>query len=380
MSRIGGRDRLLLFFIGICSVALIVVVAVLGPKRDTSTVPSTYSNDAYGARAAYLLLRRAGYEVQRSTAPLKNIAGRTSPDTTYIFADPFFNETQDASKPVKEILSRGGRVLVTGISGAMLLGGAHLPLRQEAFDVSCDAEPEGLSALASAGPVRMVEEAAWKISSPEQRAVYNCGNDPVVVTFPMDKGTVVWWASSSPLENGTIAQAHNMELLLDSIGPRSTTKVIWDESLHGAGRSLLSWTAGSVLPYVGWQFALAGMLLMLSCSRRSGPLRPDPVVARAAPLEFAQSLGSLYQKAGAANVAAVVAYQNFRLKLEKKTGIAARATGMEAAEAILRRHPGKTQAAKVVEAGAGASEETQMTERNALNLVQALHDAEKELI
>lgn len=380
LGGMNGRDRLLLAFIGVCAVVVIVVVAVFGPARETSTVPTTYSNAPAGARAAYLLLKRTGYDVTRSTGPLKSIAGKTTPDTTYIFADPYYSQAQDASTEVKDILARGGRVLLTGITGAMLLGDKRPPVTPMAFDVPCDAQPEGLSALASSGQVRMVAEAAWKVSGPEQRVVYRCGKDPVIVTFPMGKGEVVWWSSPSPLENGTIAQAHNMDLLLESIGPRSTTKVVWDESLHGAGQSLLSWTTGTVLPYVWWQFALAALLLILSFSRRRGPLRPDPVVIRAKPLEFAQSLGSLYRKAGAANVAAVVAYQNFRLKLEKKSGISMQATGTEAAAAILRRYPGKTAAAKVVEAAAAASEDTRMREQDALKLVQSLRDAENELI
>lgn len=379
LSALSGRDRLLLIFICMCAVLLIVAIAVFGPARDTNTVPSTYSNGSHGARAAYLLLQRAGYDVTQSIAPLNSIVDKTTPRTTYIFADPFYGQTQDASQEVKKILARGGHVLVTGVTGALLLGKKHVPLDPQSFQVVCNARPEGLSKLASAGPVEMAEEAAWKLSGPEQRAAYRCGNDPVVVTFPMEKGTVVWWASSSPLENGTIARAHNMDLLLASIGPRSTTKVIWDESLHGAGRSLLSWTAGTVLPYVGWQFLLAGVLLIFSFSRRSGPLRPDPVVMRAKPLEFAQSLGSLYRKAGGANVAVVVAYQNLRMRLERKAGIAARLTGADAAAAILRRYPGKAEAARVVETAAAVSEEMRLKEQDALRLVQALKDAEGEL-
>lgn len=379
LSALSGRDRLLLIFIGAGAVLLILAIAVFGPARDTNTVPSTYSNGEHGARAAYLLLQHTGYDVTQSIAPLKSIVDKTTPQTTYIFADPFYNQTQDANAQVKKILARGGRVLITGVTGALLLGEKHVSLNTQSFQVICDARPEGLSRLASAGTVQMMEEAAWKPSGPEQQTVYRCGNDPVVVTFPMGKGTVVWWASSSPLENGTIAQAHNMDLLLASIGPRSTTRVIWDESLHGAGRSLLSWTAGTVLPYVGWQFLLAGVLLIFSFSRRSGPLRPDPVVMRARPLEFAQSLGSLYQKAGAANVAVVVAYKNLRMTLERKAGIALQATGVEAVAAIRRRYPEQTTAARVIETAAGASDETRMKEQDALRLVQALKDAESEL-
>lgn len=380
LSTLSRRDRQMLAVAAVCGALLVVVVGVFGPAKEGSPVPSTYSSGTHGARAAYLLLQRAGYHVVRSTTPLKQIAGKSTPDTTYIFADPFLGQIQDARKQVKDILAHGGRVLATGVTGALLLPGKHKNLLNQAFNVACAAQPEGLSTIASSGRVRIVEEASWGLPTATQRVAYRCGNDPVVVTYSSGKGTVVWWASSSPLENGTIEQAGNLNLLLNSIGPRATTRVIWDESLHDASPSLLSWTAGTVLPYVWWQFALAALLLIFSFSRRSGPLRPDPVVRRAAPLEFAQSLGSLYQKAGAANVAVTVAYQNFRLRLERKAGIAMQATAEEAAEMALRRYPGHPEAATVIRAAANVTDESRQAEQDALRLVQALQDAEKVII
>lgn len=383
MSWLGGlsrRDRQLLTISAVCAALLIVVVAVFGPAKEGSPIPSTYSNATHGARAAYLLLQRAGYHLVRSTTPLDKLAGKTTPDTTYIFADPFFGQVQDARKQVKEILARGGRVLATGVTGALLLPGKHKNLVDESFNVPCTARPEGLSAMASSGDVRIVEEATWKMPSAERRVVYRCGNDPVVVTFPVGKGTVVWWASSSPLENGTIEQAGNLNLLLNSIGPRATTRVIWDESLHGASPWIWSRTVGTAFPYALWQFGLAALLLVFSFSRRSGPLRPDPVVRRAAPLEFAQSLGSLYEKARAANVAVTVAYQNFRLRLERKAGIAMQATAEEAAKTVLRRYPRNPEIARVIQMAGRISDESRLAEQDALKLVQALQDAEKVII
>lgn len=379
LATLSRRDRRFVAITGVCAALLIVVIAVFGPARESSPTPSTYSNGIHGARATYLLLERTGYHVVRSTVPLGEIADKATPETTYIFAEPFFGQISAAKKQVKEILARGGRVLVTGFSGALLLPQKHPHLQAQSFSVACNAQPEGLSGLAAPGAIRIVEEASWKLSGPAQRAVYRCGKDPVVVTFPMEKGTVVWWASASPLENGTIGQEGNLALLLNSIGPRATTRVVWDESLHGAVPSLLSWTAGTVLPWVWWQFGLASLLLVFSFSRRSGPRRPDPVVMRAAPLEFAQSLGGLYQKAGAANVAVVVAYQDFRLRLEKKAGIAMQMPAEMAAETVLRRYPQRPEVAKVISMAADATEEIRMTERDALHLVQALQEAEQKL-
>ena len=58
---------------------------------------------------------------------------------------------------------------------------------------------------------------------------------------------MVWWASSTPLENGSLARANNLDLLLNSLGPREGHHFYWDESLHGDVRSDWSYAAGPAL-------------------------------------------------------------------------------------------------------------------------------------
>jgi MoxR-like ATPase len=50
-----------------------------------------------------------------------------------------------------------------------------------------------------------------------------------VVEYAREKGHVVWWASSTPLENGSLARAHDLDLLLNSLGTRE-----WPTLLLGA--------------------------------------------------------------------------------------------------------------------------------------------------
>ena len=98
-------------------------------------------------------------------------------------------------------------------------------------------DAEGLDALANTGEVWMVPEATWKLGNPTQRTQYSCAGQPAVVEYDYGKGHVVWWASSTPLENGSLARAANFDLLLNSIGPREGHHFYWDESLHGEIRS-----------------------------------------------------------------------------------------------------------------------------------------------
>jgi hypothetical protein len=226
----------------------------------------------------------------------------------------------------------------------------------------------------------MLAEASWKEVEPGQEVAYRCDADAVVVMYPAGKGEVIWWASPMPLENATIGDAGNLALLLNSIGAKETTHILWDESLHGASPSLWSYTAGTVVPYLWWQCGLIGLLLVLSFSRRSGPLRPDPVISRAAPLEFTRALGSLYRKAGATNISVRVAYRGFRLALERSAGVKGDASPQEMAATISRLYATTVpDLEEQLEKAGRAVEGVPVTEKQALHLVQALHAAEQQL-
>jgi hypothetical protein len=56
------------------------------------------------------------------------------------------------------------------------------------------------------------------VTSPGYRADYNCANEPAVVEYDEHAGHVVWWAGSTPLENGSISRANNLDLFLNSLG------------------------------------------------------------------------------------------------------------------------------------------------------------------
>ena len=85
------------------------------------------------------------------------------------------------------------------------------------------------------------------------------------------------------------------------------------------------------------QLGLFGVLLLLTYSRRHGPLWPLTERPRTVPLEFVETLGSLYGRVHAADVSVEVAYQRFRYLLKTKLGIDTRLPALEAAAAIRER-------------------------------------------
>lgn len=380
LASLNRRDRQILAATGFAAVLLIAVLVFWGPAEQDTGVPASDSNAPHGAHAAYLLLERLGYRIDRSADPLAQMASSATPQTTLIVADPFYQRDDDARNAVQQILARGGRVVVTGFSGALLLPHGEVSVGFATERPGCEAQPVGLNAMASSGEVQMDVRAVWRGKAPQQEVVYRCGKDGVVVTWPSGKGTVVWWSSASPLENANIADAGNMALLLNSLGPRATTQIVWDESLHGALPSIWSYASGTVLPLVWCQCAVIALLLLFSFARRSGPLRPDPVVRRAAPLEFIRSLGSLYRKAAATNVAVSVAYQAFRLRLQRAAGISVQESPKAAIAAMLRRYPQTDRELEnVLELAEGAASGSPLNEKSALRLIVLLQSAEREL-
>ncbi len=177
------------------------------------------------------MLQASGYHVQRWEQPLSDLAARADAQTVVIFAEPILSTTEDV-KAVREIVERGGRVLLTGWSGGRLApeGNAQPPSQ---FQSACKLTPQGLDPLAGSGEVWMVPEGGWGFDRPRDRVQYNCTGAPAVVEYSDGKGHVVWWAGSTPLENGSIQRGGDLNLFLNALGARDGHHFYWDESLHG---------------------------------------------------------------------------------------------------------------------------------------------------
>ena len=379
-STLSRRDRVLLAVSIACVLLMVLLLALVSPSaNEDDPLPSSYGTGRHGARAAYLLLQQSGYHVERWSRPLNELPQYVDAHTTVLFAEPFYGAIDDAREPVRALLRRGARVLVTGYTGGLLVPENQVKLNPLPFGAACTGEADGFSALAASGPVRMEAGALWKQADPRQQAAYLCFGQPIVVQYPYAKGQVVWWAASTPLENASLGRDGDLALLFNSIGDPGSTRVLWDESLHGDQPSLWSYASGTPTPFLWAQLALVGTLLVFSFSRRSGPLRPDPVISRADPLEFMRSLGALYRKAGAAQLAVSVAYAGLRLQMEREAGVPLEADAEHAASLAAQRLPvDPVQLGATLQAAAAAGGAPKpMPEKRALALVQALRRYEE---
>ncbi|MBS1805331.1 MAG: DUF4350 domain-containing protein [Acidobacteria bacterium] len=383
MSSLDAKDRKLLLWSVSIAIGLAVTIALVmpGEDNDQNTLPSTYLAGKHGARAAYESLLRSGYNIERWERPLSELAASAGPNTVVIFAQPFSRETEDY-KAVDQIVSRGARVLATGLYGGYLLPDGQVTEAKNFTFAACQLDAEGFDSLANTGEVWMVPEASWSLGNPTQRTQYDCAGQPAVVEYDYGKGHVVWWANSTPLENASLARGADFDLLLNSIGPRDGHQIYWDESLHGEIRSTWSFIGGPTVRLLWIGLILTSILIIFSFSRRSGPLRELPPPPRATPIEFLDALGSLYKSAGANSTAVSIAWERFRRNALRMCGLRqSRASAEELAAAVRRRFPNADPALKEdLRACEEATRNEKIEPREALKVIQTLHQHRQLLV
>jgi hypothetical protein len=371
--------RMLLIALG-AILALILLVAVFTPATDPTKnrVPSSYLPGIHGAKAAFTLLQKSGYNVERWEQPLSVLATHANSTTVVILAQPSVS-TQDDENAIRDVLLAGGRVLATGLEGGGILPRSALTEARGVSFAACESQPEGLAPLAGNGPVWIVPLVAWQIRDPDVRAAYTCAGQPVVVEYPVGKGEAIWWASSTPLENGSISRGQNLELLLNSVGPAEDKHVYWDESLHGQVHTQWDYTKGPILPLLVCGGIGLMVLVVFSFSRRSGPIRPLPQVARTTPIEFLDALGALYRSTAATSTAVQVALERFRAQAALFTGQRTAHLNAEHIVSVIERRFGSADDSLRADLAAAeaACWDEKLKPRHALKLIQALRRHEE---
>jgi hypothetical protein len=196
-------------------------------------------------------------------------------------------------------------------------------------------------AAAPAGPTRaapaitIVPQAAWNPQAPAT-TLYADDGVAVVTRFTVGRGEVLWWAAATPLTNAGLREPGNLEFVLACLGRPEDGPILFDEYLHGHGGTQAEGVRASS-PF-GWlllQGLVLGTAVVLTFSRRSGPVLAAIADTRLSPLEFVQTLGGLYQRAGAASVAVDVCHQRFRYWVSRRLGTPFN-LGTEELERVLR--------------------------------------------
>jgi hypothetical protein len=378
-----SRDRRMVLWILGGMVALIVAFSILSPANDDSNpIPTTYNSGSAGTKAAYLLLGELGYGTQRWESPPADLKKVEAAKTTLILAEPNFpNEgSKQVQADIADFLSRGGRVVATGREGAYFLPGAKTDAPTRLYGKLCFSTPEGQDALARSGKVSLADNVRWAALGPEFRVSQLCGNDAVVVSYRHGAGEAIWWSSPMPMTNRGLKEDASLKLVLASVGADRT--VLFDEYFHGERASLWDTAKGLPIRQLAWQCLAVALLLVLSFGRRNGPLRMPVRLPRSSPLEFAESMGRLYQKAGATQAAVDSSRRRLLKFLEEQCGIprdVLRSTPQAIVQAVEERLGGRWTSLGEHLAQASTAEHGSITMASTLELVKALDRDQQDL-
>jgi hypothetical protein len=379
-----SRDRRIVLGILVAMVVLIVAFSILAPANDdTNPSPTTYNSGSAGTKAAYLVLGELGYGAERwETSPddLKNV---DATKTTLILAEPNFptENAQPVQAKIADFLSRGGRVLATGKEGAYFLPGAKTGAPTQLYQRLCFTTPEGQGPLAQVGKVSLTDGVRWTALEPKFRVSQVCGNDAVVVSYKYGEGEAIWWSSPLPMTNRGLKDDASLKLVLTSVGG-TDRRVLFDEYFHGERASLWDTAKGLPIWQIAWQCAVVAVLLVLSFGRRSGPMRLPVRLPRSSPLEFAESMGRLYRRAGATQAAVDGARRRLLKFLEEQCGISRevlRSTPQAIVEAVEERLGGRWSTLGEHLTQAAETEGSAVTLASTLELVKALDRDQRNL-
>ena len=333
--RVNQKDRWLLLGAGFVFVLLVVAALVFSSsEKGQAEYPTSYSSASGGAKAAYLLLSETGYHVQRWERPLSDLPEAKS--RTLILAEPDEAPTRQERERLKAFVSEGGHIIATG-----MFAGTFLPTDESVPDIFSGITWKTASSLSpskitrAAPQIVLAPRAHWQPISAAY-PLYGDGNHTLVVKYPFGRGEVLWWASATPLTNAGLKEQGNLEFFLASLGDQKN-EILWDEYIHGYRETLAASVFHSPLKWLFVQLVFLALAVVVTFSRRSGPTCLPTTDVRLSPIEFVQTLGGLYERAGTASIAVDICYRRFRYWLTRRLGIASNTPAQDLATAILNR-------------------------------------------
>ena len=353
-------------------VAGAVLLAYLNQQnnRDWGS-PSSYSARQFGAKAAYLLLIQSGYRAERWSRPPQELPANAA-GITLVLASPEHLPRGEQSKALERFVRGGGRVLITG----WWISSTGLPNHLSSGPVRvgfAECKPGAPTRLTRAGPITQEGEFYWEAQESTQVAHYRDGQgNAVVVSYPFGQGEVIWWASPLPLTNIGIRDRGNLDLLLYSVG--KDRRILWDEYFHG------SHDAGHMNRYamaLRWgevQALLLSAVLLFAYARRSSPMMPLERVSRLSPLEFVQTMGSVFHKADARLAPLEIAFARLQHIAARRLSLPPNAGAEEIAMAMQRRGYGVSEGlSQELRAAQNAMRDPDLKEGAAIAHVRTIH-------
>jgi len=375
MRRPGGSRDLIVVLVAAAVMLLVAgATAVFAPPDEGLGVRgSSLSSGAAGSKAGFLLLRRLGYVVQRTFEPMVSLEANPATDVLVLMAPQEPPAAQDVAA-LTRFVEAGGVVLIGERHSWLpsLVGHDRRP--------SMATSPTAVAAspLALGAPtVRMDHVVALGEAPPPYATIYADARGVAVTAARIGRGRVIYWASALPATNAAIDEPGHVELLVNAIGPPLDRRVLWDEHYHGHRRSAWSYASGTPLPAALAQLGVIGLAAFVTVSFRRRPLRAVPDPPRTAPLEFVDTMGGLYERAGATTTAVAVALAHLRRRLVAVSGLPADVDDVRLAETAAARAGQSPDALAALLSRARDAARGPLTAAAAVSVVGALQEASR---
>lgn len=373
--------------------------------------PSTFYNVGYGTKAAYLVLRRLDYAVERLRRPISPV--RLQGLSGLVLLKPAVGLSDAELSTLKEWVKQGHRLLVApgrsgfafqpghyleewfqsaedgqGAKGTLRVGpraktpAGNLDPTAEGFDAA-DPLCEGVGALSAGGGQRFVEGESLQgdLSDSSAHEVWKDARGMVALRIEYGSGEIVALADPYPLTNLGISEADNVVFFANLArvlaGPEKGA-IAFDEYHLGKPLRDASWLAMVKLMLSGnWRWAVAqaalvGALALFAAGVRFGSPRDVKHRERRQHGEFAEAAGRLLHESGASHIAYQTLYHYYRNRLCRLVHRGPDVENARLAEAV--REAGSVEIGAVLGEFDGQSSRP-VSQQQLLRMCQELHRA-----
>jgi len=355
-----ARHWLVFGLILLVTFVLALVVAGNHQRYALSRAPSSFNPSPSGTKAVFVTLQKLGWRVERWQHPWTKLASRTG---VLVYADFATEESfsrQGAAPPTGEEadvlarwVARGNTLLYyanpdrhTWRSGSKLVDDLDIRLQTNVVETAVSTDfwtlrrktetIHGITPVKLTEGVRAVtleQSPGFRVTDGAAVPLVVSGDGPAQALWvPHGRGQVVFFSSTSVIDNEFLVAGDNLALLLDLLRDLPDGGVIlFDEYHHGYSSefAMHDFLMLPVVKFAALQLALVAALVLYSQARRFGEPVPLVCETRRSVMEYAVALGDLYRRADTQLETLEYLYQHVRRELIDRHGLGAAVTAAE---------------------------------------------------
>lgn len=318
-----GREAWILGVLLLLFVAATAYYAQRGFEEERESQPTTYSAGPNGLGALHRLVSREGFKAERFERPLTELDDRTG---LLVIAEPVQRELgMEETKALWRWVERGGALLVIVAAGIFGEDNEELPSGKVTY-TRTEANPTDVSPRDSDSPYlrdvgRIRVEGGLRLrpkNAANQRALIEDSNGACAVAWKRGAGHVILATNELCADNRRLDSADNAILFVnvaEAHARGSGRAVLFDEYHQGFGAEVAErslWDMlGTPVRSAAWYALVVFLILVYNANRRFGTAKQLLIPSYRPATEYIASMGSLYRRAGAADIAIEALYKTF---------------------------------------------------------------------